>query len=168
MVIRVMKIKIMNRSFLKSICGLLLIGLFAGCESDVYNEEKKIDNAIWTYANPIEFSFAIEDTTSLYNIFLETKHKEDFPSANAYAKLFVGLPNGTIREQQVSLELADPKGEWYGKCSGGNCLNRLSFMPKANFDQVGIYKIRFEQYTRKDSLEGIESLRLIVEKVKEK
>ena len=163
------KIKIMAKNALKSIlclCSLWL--LMSSCQGALYNEEKVLENEIWAYSNPLSFEFMIEDTTEKYNVFLELKHREDFGTANAYAKLFVKFPDGKEREQQVSFELADSKGEWYGKCSGGSCVNRLSFMPDAVFEQAGNYQIRFQQYTRKDSLEGLQSLRLIVEKVKPK
>lgn len=162
-----MKIKTMAKTFFKSILGLLSLWLFVACESAVYNEEKVIENEIWAYSNPLDFAFSIEDTSTLYNVFLEMKHREDFGTANAYAKLYVKFPDGKERVQQVSLELADSKGEWHGKCGGGSCVNRLSFMPNAVFEQAGTYQIRFEQYTRKDSLQGLQSLRLIVEKVKQ-
>jgi hypothetical protein len=41
-------------------------------------------------------------------------------------------------------------------------------MPNAVFDQIGKYKLSFEQFTRTDNIVGIEKLRLIVEKTKEK
>jgi hypothetical protein len=37
-------------------------------------------------------------------------------------------------------------------------------MPNAVFDQKGKYRLKFNQFTRQETIEGIQSFRLIVEK----
>ncbi len=159
--IRTMKKRITNKMLLfLAFCSL------TACQSYYYDETKELKAAVWTYQNPINFDFKIEDTTTVYNIYLEVEHSAEFPNQNIYAKVHVRFPDGKDRQQQVSLELADGRGEWLGKCSAKTCTRRLAFMPNAVFDQAGAYSMKFEQYTRNESVEGIKSLRLIVEKAK--
>jgi gliding motility-associated lipoprotein GldH len=141
---------------------------FTSCQSFFFDEKKELKDGVWAYQNQLAFDFKVDDTTAVYNIFLELKHSSEYPHQNLYAKVHVRFPDGQERKQQVSLELADGKGEWQGKCSGKTCTRRIPFMPNATFDQAGAYQMKFEQFTRQVSVEGINSLRLIVEKTKTK
>jgi hypothetical protein len=80
----------------------------------------------------------------------------------------VSFPDAKERTQLASLELADSRGEWLGNCGSKKCTRRIPFMPNTSFDQIGMYKLKFEQFTRLEKVKGIESLRLIVEKLKDK
>jgi gliding motility-associated lipoprotein GldH len=156
-----MRKKIINCSFL-----FFLLLIFTACERFLYDENKKIPEAVWAYKDLMEFNFEITDTVSLYNIYLEVKHDAVYNAQNIYAKVYVTFPDAKERNQLVSLELADNRGEWLGKCSAKSCTRRIPFMPNASFDQIGKYKLKFEQFTRQEKVKGIESLRMIVEKIK--
>lgn len=145
---------------------LPLLALFTSCQDYLYEEEQAIKEAVWTYAEPLEFTLPITDTTVAYNLYLEINHKQDYEFENVYSLLKVEMPDGKLNERQVSLELASPKGKWEGKCQGEFCQRRLIFMPNIKFDQLGNYKIEFQQYSRQDSLTGIASLKLLLETAK--
>ena len=161
--IQEMKKKIISNLFLLSITVLSM-----SCTNYHYDETKIIADAGWSYADKKDFNFEISDTNFIYNIYLEVKHSTTYTAQNVYSKVYVSFPDSKTRDQQVSIELADGKGEWLGKCSGKSCIRRIPFMPNAVFDQIGKYKLSFEQFTRTDNIVGIEKLRLIVEKTKEK
>ncbi len=143
---------------------LALVLFLGSCQQYCFDEKKDIKEEKWSYQDSLEFEFEVTDIGKVYNIYLEVKHKADFSYQNIYAMLLVQFPDGKERKQQVSLELADGKGEWQGKCSSKYCTRRMSFMPNAVFDQKGKYKIRFDQFNRQETIEGIQSFRLIVEK----
>ncbi len=158
-----MKKKIINNLFL-----FLITASLTGCTNYHYDETKTIADAGWSYVDKKDFNFEISDTSFIYNIYLEVKHSNTYTAQNVYSKVYVSFPDSKTRDQQVSIELADGKGEWLGKCSGKSCVRRIPFMPNAVFDQIGKYKLSFEQFTRTDNIVGIEKLRLIVEKTKDK
>jgi len=145
---------------------LPLLALFTSCQDYLYEEEQAIPEAIWTYADALQFTLPISDTTVVYNLYLEIKHKQDYEFENVYSLLKVKMPDGELNERQVSLELASPKGKWEGECQGEFCQRRLIFMPNIKFNQLGNYKIEFQQYSRQDSLPGIASLKLLLETAK--
>ena len=158
----------MRKKIISNIIILILPILFLACNGYQYDEQRKIKDADWAYKDLLEFNFEISDTMSLYNIYLEVTHDAAYTAQNLYAKVFVTFPNAKERADIVSLELADGRGEWIGNCSSKKCTRRIPFMPNAAFDQIGKYKLKFEQFTRLEKVKGIESLRLIVEKLKDK
>ncbi len=143
--------------------AVLVLFLSVSCQHYFFDDKKVLKDEVWNYSDSVAFEFDIKDTNLVYNIFLEVAHKSDYQFQNVYSKLYVNFPDGKERKQNVSLELADSRGEWKGKCSGKYCTSRLPFMPSATFDQAGHYKMKFEQFTRLDSISGIGSLRLIIE-----
>lgn len=145
----------------------MLIITMGACQHFFFDEKKLLENAVWPYDRILEFEFQIDDSSKVYNIYLEAVHSNEYPNQNVYSKVTVTFPDGKTREQQVSFELADSKGEWLGNCSGKTCSRRMHFMPNAVFDETGKYKMKFEQYTRSEKVEGIHSLRLIIEKTDE-
>ncbi len=162
------KIQIMRKKIISKILFLLFPFIFLACKGYEYDEKKNIKDADWSYKDILEFNFEISDTNSLYNIYLEVAHDAAYTAQNLYARVFVTFPNAKERADLVSLELADGRGEWLGKCTSKKCTRRIPFMPNAAFDQTGKYKLKFEQFTRLEKVKGIESLRLIVEKLKDK
>jgi gliding motility-associated lipoprotein GldH len=145
------------------ILAFLILFLSLSCQHYFYDDKKILKDEIWNYSDSVSFEFDVKDTNLVYNIFLEVNHKSDYQFQNVYAKLSVNFPDGKERKQNVSLDLADARGEWKGKCSGKYCTSKLPFMPSAIFDQAGHYKMKFEQFSRQDSISGIGSLRLIIE-----
>lgn len=131
----------------------------------VYDEEVEIPDNIWTYDQAIDFEFEVEDTTQLYNLYVEVMHHKEYQNQNAYAKLQITFPDGAIKMREVSFELASAEGDWMGECSGDYCRSTLAYngTEPMRFLQKGKFKMHFEQYTRQDSLEGIRSLRLMLE-----
>lgn len=143
---------------------LSILLFLSSCQKYSFDEKKEIKEEKWSYQDSLEFEFEVTDIGKVYNIYLEIKHQSDFLNQNIYTMVHVRFPDGKERKQQVSLELADSKGEWQGKCSGKYCTRRMSFMPNAVFDQKGKYRLKFDQFTRQEVIEGIQSFRLIVEK----
>lgn len=138
--------------------------ILTGCQSYEFDQTTPIEQSIWSYSKPINFEFDIKDTTYLYDIVLDITHTTSYAYQNVYCMTHVEFPNNQPAKlsKQLSLELADNVGTWYGKCSGEQCTIELAFMTQTGFDQLGKHKLTFEQYTREADLQGIESIRLRV------
>lgn len=141
---------------------VLCLNLFS-CGS-VYDETAVIENGTWTSANSVEFEFNIQDTSKLYNIFVEVNHQVDYAYQNIYCLVETFELDRRIREDLCSLELADSKGNWKSKnCNATDCTRKIPFIIRTQFNREGSHKIRFKQNTREANLEGINSLRLLIE-----
>jgi gliding motility-associated lipoprotein GldH len=154
----------LNSSFLGSI--LVFMGIFwTGCAQVYYDKSQTISPQGWAYADAVDFQFEIKDTAQRYTVVLDITHTNEYAFQNAYCLLRVESPDTTktpIRNSQISLELSNAEGEWYGVKSGSAYTTSLKFIENARFEQFGTYKIRLQQHSRQAVLEHIQTLRLRV------
>jgi len=151
--------------FLSWVTVLILCLNLTSCGS-VYDQTTIIENGIWTADNTIEFEFEIQDTSKLYNIFIEVNHKVNYAYQNVYCLVETFELDTRIREDLCSLELADSKGNWKSEdCDATDCNRKIPFIVKTQFNEEGKHRIIFKQNTREANLAGLNSLRLLVETV---
>ncbi|WP_282781735.1 gliding motility lipoprotein GldH [Phaeodactylibacter xiamenensis] len=145
---------------------LLTTGLlsFSSCGPNyIFNTEKEIPETGWAYDEPVSFSFKVEDTTKIYNLWLEVGHTSSYSNQNLYTRIQTIFPDGNELSEVVSLELADKGGQWLGACSGQECALKVPLQTGTYFNQIGEYTLEMEQYTRRDSLKEVRNLRFMVE-----
>lgn len=137
---------------------------FATSCSTIYDETQVLEAQTWKQGQVVQFEFDIQDTTQLYDVYLEVGHTTAYSYQNIYCWITTTMPDGTERSEQHSLELANAKGYWLGDCSGESCQRRIPFIIQAAFPYKGRYRIQFEQHSRQATLAAIEHLRLWVSK----
>ncbi len=153
----------LRRKILIFILPLLLFG----CGKDLeYQKTYQIPDNAWSYQDSLNFNFNIEDTTRIYNLFLEIEHQNTYSYQNLYTSIHTRFPGGERLTETLSLELADKAGNWMGKCSGVSCKLRIPIQQNAFFNASGDYEITLEQYMRKNPIEGIKSISFLLEKTK--
>ena len=146
---------------------LIPMSFITGCDGDrVYDKFKDIPDGLWNRTEFIKFDVEIDDTTAVYNVFINLRHTGNYKFSNVYFFLSTIYPDKKISRDTVDCLLADEKGKWLGKGLGD--LKDNQFMLKRNvyFRQKGIYTFEFEQAMRVDKLEGIESIGIRIEKSK--
>ena len=151
---------------LLSLSILLALALAACGPAYVYERSYPIPDANWTYAQPLEFSFQIDDTLRIHNLWLEIEHTTDYDFQNLYTRVTTHFPSGKELQEPLSLELADQVGRWNGDCSGSFCTLRI-LLQKAFFSEPGSYRITLEQFMREDPVKGIRSIGFMLEKTEE-
>jgi len=104
------------------------------------------------------FTVPVKDTSQRQDLHLELNHSADFGYENLYLKIKTEFPNGDIKDEQLSIDLADGFGKWIGSCKKENCLIKIYLLESFKFAEPGDYKFSFEQYSREDQLKGIRSL----------
>ena len=109
----------------------------------------------WTYDQPMEFVFKAPDTTKLYDIHLTVEHTKSFDYQNIYMQLLTIFPKGDTLRQPFSLDVSDKFGQWTGDCGSDICRRTSVLQARARFEQLGKYKLIFEQFSRKDSLKAV-------------
>ena len=137
--------------------------LFSCGKSYLFEERVNIPESGWTYQDTINYTFVIEDTLKLYNILIALEHSTAFETQNLYARISTKFPDQTRLSKEISLELANKSGLWYGECSSKECLFEAPIQQNAYFNQQGEYTITLEQYMRQDSLQGVQSIGLMLE-----
>lgn len=151
---------------------ILLFAIAAGitsCEQNIFfSEEKVIAGGIWTYRDTLNFAFTVTDTSEIYNMYVDFEHADTFPSQNIYVKLYTRFPDGKRLSRSRSFDLFNAMGETAGECSGGTCRVHSLLQDNAYFNRPGEYVITLEQFMRRDSLPGLKTVGLVIEKTGKK
>lgn len=136
--------------------------MLASCgEKIIFNHKADIPST-WAYQDTVVFVFEVSDTIPAYDIKLNVTHADDFAYSNMYVHISTTFPDGQKVENPLSLQLADNRGIWQGKCSGGDCKVPLMLSEKIFFNQPGTYSIKINQHSRTDLITGIKELELSV------
>jgi gliding motility-associated lipoprotein GldH len=128
-----------------------------------YEQYYTIDNGQWTYADSLQFNFNVEDSTTIYDVLLEVDHSTAYKNQNLYVRINTVFPNGQRQSEPLSIELSDPStGFWEGKCSDDQCEAIIPIQQSIYFNQLGDYQIIIEQYMRRDPVDGVLGLGLML------
>lgn len=141
--------------------------LLSSCGDDyLYEKKLEIANQSWTYRDTLRFDFTIADTTFACDLLLEVRHAADYGFQNLYVQMHTRFPSGKEDRQVVSLELADKIGIWQGDCGGKWCDVQIPLQERVVFTEAGKYSLAVEQFMRQSPLPGIESMKLVVKRLK--
>jgi len=156
----------MNKSALLAI--LLFVVLLSSCGSEaIYEKTSEISDGEWFYSDTLTYEVTIDDTLSIYNLYLDLEHSREYPFENMYVRIHTSFPSGESLSKQVSLELANEAGIWIGDCGGEVCNTTIPIQMGAYFNQTGTYSFKLEQYMRRNPLPGVNSITLRIEEAEE-
>ncbi|MFM8833549.1 MAG: gliding motility lipoprotein GldH [Cytophagales bacterium] len=147
----------MTKFFLLSVVGLLL--LLVGCDSTrVHEVNLEFADKTWKIADKVTVDFEIKDTTLHYNVYFNVRNSLDYP----YSRLFINYTivdpkNVELEKKMVGNYLFDQKtGEPFGQSGIGDLFDhQFPILQHYTFHQLGLHKITFQQFMRKDTLEGV-------------
>jgi gliding motility-associated lipoprotein GldH len=147
-------------------CCLLffVLPVFISCShNEVFFEYHSIKNATWTRDNIADFEVNITDSIQLYEVSVEIRNNEDYPFSNIWLFVDFKTPEGSVRTDTISADLADIYGKWYGT---GLSLHSLSipYEQSIRFPYTGIYTYSIRQGMRNNPLKGISDIGLKVSK----
>jgi gliding motility-associated lipoprotein GldH len=147
---------------------VILVFLFSCDSNRVFEDYVEFADRTWKISEPALLEFSIPDVSKSYNLFLDIRNSIDYP----YSRIFVNysLHDSTGAEISKKLMAEYLFEQKTGKPNGNSGLGDIydhQFPISANmkFDKVGKYKARFEQFMRKDTLQGILAVGLRVEEV---
>lgn len=148
---------------------LSLAVFLSACDNTrVYEKNHDFDSRHWQVNDTTAFEFEIKDTAQRYNLYCNLRNTVSFP----YARLFVNysLEDSTGKPLQKKLVQTFLFDQQTGKPQGTSGLgdiydHRIRLIGNHRFPYAGKYNMRFEQYMRTDTLEGILAVGLRVEKV---
>ncbi len=143
--------------------GLALLALTACGPQYHYDEKKPITADGWAYADSLNFTFSVQDTARLYDLYLEIAHADTFSAQNVYLNLYTRFPDGKRLQKIKNFDLFSSKGVSNGTCSGQRCTFKTALQENAYFNQPGEYALTISQHSRSARLGGIHSVRLMVE-----
>lgn len=157
-----------NKMKLTSIYGIFLLALIAmlsSCDSKrVFEKNTDFEKMEWTYENPAAFDFSIKDNAPK-NLLVNVRHTFHFEWRNIWMKMAITFPNDSVYEMPLNIQLSQPNGKWFGKCTGDICFFQYTLPEYENytFQDTGKYTIVITQDMRQNPLPEIMSIGLRVE-----
>jgi len=140
---------------------LIIVTCLMSCaETPFFEQEVVIPNSSWSYNNKPVYNVMIADTAQHYDLFLEVDHSFDFSYQNLYIKITTGFPKLEDKTEQLSIDLANKKGEWKGDCNNDDCVAKVYLLEGFKFADAGNYTFTVEQFSREENLFGVNSLNL--------
>ena len=144
--------------------------LVACDESRVYEKNVDFDQRFWAAQDTAEYEFQIADNNVNYNLYCDIRNSVSYPWSRIFFNYSLVDSNGVVLAKKLTEKLLfDPKT---GKPEGSSGLgdiydHRIKVIDNFKFPGPGKYKMKFDQATRSDSLQGILAVGLRVEKVVE-
>ena len=157
--------------FTKSILALIIVATITSCNPNrIFEKNTDIPNNVWDKEFKPEFEFEITDTNLVYSLSINVRHTNFYQFNNLWIMAYTTFPDGKTTASRVELPLADKDGKWHGDCLGDICDANVFIQEKTLFNQVGKYKLTFEQIMRNkslnlDQLPSIMAIGLKVEKI---
>jgi gliding motility-associated lipoprotein GldH len=156
--------RIPRTSFILLLTSLILS---VSCGRDVvFTDSIAIPERTWTLDEKPSFEVQVSDTIIANNISFILRTGSDYPFRNIFLFVSTVLPDGKILTDTVQYNLADEKGDWYGRGFGD--LHSLSLPYKSNiyFPLKGTYLFNVQHGMRIEDLEGVYDIGLRVEKIR--
>ena len=151
--------------------ALVLISFFTlliSCDSTrLYEVNHDFDERYWLVEEEPGFQFTITDIDTKYDLYLNVRNEVSYPYANIYLTYYLeDSLNNVLNESLMNQFLFDKKtGKPFGSSVLGDIYDhRFLLLKDFTFSQPGQYEMRYKQFMRKDTLDGILSVGLRVER----
>ncbi len=154
-------------SFPFVLIAIVGISVAIGCKKESYYFVHRYEIAPqgWYYDSTARFTFRIDDTARIFNLWLDVEHSPQYAWQNLYVQIRSYLPDGKIDTQVLSLELADESGHWQGHQRGKIIRAPILLQDSFYFPDTGQYRIEIDQYMRINPVRDVQALQLRLEEV---
>ena len=135
---------------------LALLFIITSCSSNVvFTDAVAMKEQIWKLSNAPEFIFPVTDTAQMTDISFTIRTGSDYPFRNLWLFITAYSPDGKNISDTLEFELADEKGNWYGKGFGDIHELTLPYRSKVFFPVTGPYMFKIQHGMRTGSLDGV-------------
>jgi gliding motility-associated lipoprotein GldH len=144
----------------------LSLFLFSCGNIDLFEKQESIPKQEWFYNNVPEFTFNIQDTVSLYNIYIVIRHTDQYNYNNIWLKVGSQFPGDSMQYKKLNLRLGTDAKGWEGVGLDDIFEVRSIITPgPVSFKKPGDYVFSIAQIMRENPLRHILNIGLRVEKV---
>ena len=153
----------------KSVPALLAILILSIVSPSCNNNNSAFNEIIpeegWSRYHIPGFEAQINDSEGSYNIDISLRNSYKYPYRNIFLFVSTTAPGGQTIKDTLEFQLADEKGNWHGRGLGDIKSLTLPYKSNVMFPDTGIYSFSIEQGMRRDVLEGIIDVGLIISKI---
>lgn len=151
-----------NSIYIASVCALLL----SACgKVNFFERTERFPQQEWSTAVEPTASFDIQDTSSLYHIYVVLRHTDAYRYNNIWINVITQSPNDSPKTQLLNIALADNTKGWLGSGMDDIYDRRARITREPIALKKGLYTFKLKQAMREDPLAYILSAGVRVEKV---
>ncbi len=148
-------IKGINKIFTVLLLALSLL-LSVSCNKKIiFTDSVVMPEKIWSLGNISEFRLPVSDTATSVDVSFSIRTGADYPYRNIYLFVSVFSPDDKSIYDTLQYELADEKGNWYGKGPGDIHELNLPYKTNIYFPLKGTYVFKIQHGMRAGELEGV-------------
>lgn len=147
--------------------ALISLSFSACIQLNTFEHTAQLPGHSWNYNDQPEFSFAVTDTLSAYNVFITLRHTDAYAFKNIWLNIATKQPgDSSYRKERFELTLQQPDGRWLGTGLSDIWEIRHPLFSNVKFKKNGTYTIRLQQIMRDNPLQHIMNAGVRIEKVK--
>jgi len=147
--------------------SLISVAIVSCGKIDLFEKQAQIPAQQWFYNFVPEFAFTIEDTASLYNVYIVLRHTDLYNYNNIWLRVGSKGPSDSMHFQNINLVLASDSKGWEGRGTDDIFEVRKSISPgPVSFKTPGKYTFSIAQIMRENPLRYILNVGIRLEKVK--
>ncbi|MGN6530375.1 MAG: gliding motility lipoprotein GldH [Ginsengibacter sp.] len=146
---------------------IFVSAIFVSCiKINLFEKQAVIPSQQWFYTDIPQFSFHIDDTTSLYNVYIVLRHTDLYQYNNVWLRVGLKTPKDSVNFQNINLVLATDAKGWEGTGMDDifEVRKNISAAP-FSFKNAGEYTFSIAQIMRENPLNHIMNVGIRVEKV---
>ncbi|MGV8139993.1 MAG: gliding motility lipoprotein GldH [Mangrovibacterium sp.] len=139
--------------------------IFISCDPKrIFEEYRPVERKGWHKDSVMIFAIDLQDTYSLYNMYLNVRNRGTYPNRNIWLSISTHFPDGRLRTDTVEILLADPSGRWKGSGIGDLFDSQILYRKEMKFPVRGEYQFIIRHAMRPVRLEGIQDVGMRLEK----
>jgi gliding motility-associated lipoprotein GldH len=157
----------MKRGIHKEILFLAvtIISIFTSCSRNiVYTDSAVMQDNTWSLSAIPEFNVEVKDTLLSTNVYFTIRTGSDYPFRNIWLFVTAISPDRKSITDTIQYNLADEKGNWYGKGFGDIHELDLPYRTNVFFPVRGTYQFKIQHGMRIGDLKGVYDFGLRIEK----
>ena len=121
---------------------------FVACDDKQFFDEYQSTDGSWNKSDIKKFSFQQNDTTTIYNLFVNIRNNSDYPYSNMYLIVRMIKPDGITVVDTLQYQMANPDGSLLGDGFTDVKESKLYYRDNFVFKNAGNYQIEIEHAVR--------------------
>lgn len=142
---------------------VLLFALSACEQKHFYNEYKSVNIKEWKSTDTLTYPIKIDTENKNYQYAISVRHSKEYEFSNIWLKVYI-KGNGIDTSFRYEISLFKNDGKPYGKSSGTLCTQTIPLKTNLPLYKKGTYQISIVQLMRKDPLDGISDIGILIDK----
>jgi gliding motility-associated lipoprotein GldH len=140
--------------------------LMSSCRSNVvFSDSNKMPSENWNLMDISDFRVPVTDTLNSNKVYFTIRTGSSYPFRNIYLFVTTISPQGKSITDTLQYNLADEKGNWYGKGFGDIHELNLPYKTNVYFPVKGTYQFKIQHGMRAVDLKGVYDFGLRIEKI---